>query len=168
MCVKNLPNLASIVSRKKIVVRFDEIFLTQNGTGNKKKNEFWRKKNIEIGYFPNTSLLEKYTQLQHAKHVLCMLLQAGKWYNYYLFFWCSHFWHACHEFLRKYLCTTSFVCDIFLHYLYAQSDHIIILLQAKKISLKLYNQKMKNIKEKINPWSFLARIFKKFFTALLL
>ena len=58
--------------------------------------------------------IEKYTQLQHAKHVLCMLLQAGKWYNYYLFFWCSHFWHACHEFLRIYLCsTTSFVCDIF-------------------------------------------------------
>ena len=133
MCVKNLPNLASIVWRKKIVVRFDEIFLPQNGTGNKKK---WilTKKNIEIGYYPNTSLLEKNTtQLQHAKHVLCMLLQAGKWYNYYLFFWCSHFWHACHEFLRIYLCTTSFVCDIFfLHYLYAQSDHIIILLQAKK------------------------------------
>ena len=84
MCVKNLPNLASIVWRKKIVVRFDEIFLTQTEP-EIKKNEFWRK-NIEIGYFPNTSLLEKYTQLQHAKHVLCMLLQAGKWYNYYLFF----------------------------------------------------------------------------------
>ena len=109
MCVKNLPNLTSIVWRKKIVVRFDEIFLTQTEI---KKNEFWRK-NIEIGFYPNTSL-EKYTQLQHAKHVLCMLLQAGKWYNYYLFFWCSHFWHACHEFLRIYLCsTTSFVCDIF-------------------------------------------------------
>ena len=46
----------------------------------------------------------------------------------------------------EYLCTNSFVCDIF-YIICTQFDHIIILLQAKK-SLKLYNQKMKNIKEK--------------------
>ena len=141
--------------RKKIVVWFDEIFLTQTEP-EIKKNEFWRK-NIEIGYYPNTSL-EKYTQLQHAKHVLCMLLQAGKWYNYYLFFWCSHFWHACHEFLRIFvynqLCLWYFL-QIFVRNPIISSFYF----RQKKIFKTLLSENEKH-KRKKNPWSFLARILK--------
>ena len=84
-----------------------------------------------------------------------MLLQAGKWYNYYLFFWCSHFWHACHEFLRIYvfLCTTSFVCDIFFTLFVRTIRSYHHFTSGKKKSLKLYYQKMKNIKEKKSPWN---------------